>query len=235
MAITAVGATGYFLTVELTSVAVEVAGYSDNIATKIAKLEGSTPAWLQRIEYGVNDVERQLQKKGSENEREASPRFVQAQAAPPDGRFREVLEPAWPILSGIGEGLLIIVLFFFLLYGRRDLRDRFVRLAARARIPVAAQAIENASGTVGRYLLLLSLINLGFGLAIGIVAWLIGLPNAGFWGGLAFLLRFIPYVGALFRGSVAYTSGVRSIPWMEQFVRGARILRHSGSGGCSVR
>ena len=124
---------------------------------------------------------------------------MQAQAAPAaleaPAAFREVLEPVWPILSGIGEGLLIIVLFFFLLYGRKDLRDRFVRLAARARIPVAAQAIENASGAVGRYLLLLSLINLGFGLAIGIVAWLIGLPNAGFWGGLAFLLRFIPYVG----------------------------------------
>ena len=199
VAITAVGGTGYFLTVELTSIAVEVAGYSNNIATKITRLEGSTPAWLQSIESGVNDVQRQLQKKGSGGPTGGKRSFVQAQAAPAaleaPAAFREVLEPVWPILSGIGEGLLIIVLFFFLLYGRKDLRDRFVRLAARARIPVAAQAIENASGAVGRYLLLLSLINLGFGLAIGIVAWLIGLPNAGFWGGLAFLLRFIPYVG----------------------------------------
>ena len=30
--------------------------------------------------------------------------------------MNEVLEPAWPILSGFGEGLLIIVLLFFLLY-----------------------------------------------------------------------------------------------------------------------
>ena len=110
LAITAVGATGYFLTVELTSVAVEVAGYSNNIATKIAKLEGSTPAWLQSIEYGVNDVERRLQKKGSGPTGDKRS-FVQAQAA--SDAIREVLEPAWPILSGIGEGLLIIVLFFF--------------------------------------------------------------------------------------------------------------------------
>ena len=86
---------------------------------------------------------------------------------------------------------------FFLLYARRDLRDRLVRLAARARIPVAAQAIETATGAVGRYLLLLSLTNLGFGIAIGIAARLLGLPDSAFWGALAFLLRFIPYVGAL--------------------------------------
>ena len=41
------------------------------------------------------------------------------------------------------------------------------------------------------------LTNLGYGIAIGIVAWLLGLPHAAFWGALAFLLRFIPYVGAL--------------------------------------
>jgi methanogenic corrinoid protein MtbC1 len=84
-----------------------------------------------------------------------------------------------------------------LLYSRRDLRDRFVRLAARVRIPIAAQGIETAGDTVGRYLFLFSLTNLGFGIATGVVVWLLGLPNPAFWGGLGFLLRFIPYVGAL--------------------------------------
>ena len=194
MAIGILGATGYFLMLELTSVAVDVAGYSDNIATKLSTLEGSTPTWLQRIEDGVKDVQQQLEKKAPIAQGR-TPRAVQAQPAPPG--VKEVLQPALPILSGIGESLLVIVLFFFLLYGRKDLRDRFVRLAARARIIIAAEAIETAGGTVGRYLLFLSLTNLGYGIAIGMVAWVIGLPNAAFWGALAFLLRFIPYVGAL--------------------------------------
>ena len=84
-----------------------------------------------------------------------------------------------------------------MLYSRRDLRDRFVRLAARVRIPIAAQGIETAGDTVGRYLFPFSLTNLGFGIATGVVVWLLGLPNPAFWGGLGFLLRFIPYVGAL--------------------------------------
>jgi predicted PurR-regulated permease PerM/methanogenic corrinoid protein MtbC1 len=194
MAIGVLGATGYFLMLELTSVAVDVAGYSDNIATKLSTLEGSTPTWLQRIEDGVKDVQQQLEKKAPIAQGRTS-RAVQAQPAPPG--VKEVLQPALPILSGIGESLLVIVLFFFLLYGRKDLRDRFVRLAARARIIIAAEAIETAGGTVGRYLLFLSLTNLGYGIAIGMVAWVLGLPNAAFWGALAFLLRFIPYVGAL--------------------------------------
>ena len=194
LAITALGATGYFLTVELTSVAVEVAGYSDNIAAKIGRLEGTTPAWLQSIEVGVKDVQRQLQKQ-SPGSTIREPILAPAAAAPT--ALKEELGPAWPILSDIGKGLLIVMLFFFLLYARSNLRERLVRVAARARIPVSARAIETAGGAVGRYLLLFSLSNLGFGIAIGIATWVLGLPHAMLWGTLAFLLRYIPYVGAI--------------------------------------
>ena len=124
----------------------------------------------------------------------------------------DVLKPALPILGGIAEALLIIVLFFFLLYGRRDLRDRLIRLAARVRIPIAAAAIETAGDTVGHYLLLFTLTNLGYGVAIGIVVWLLGLPNPSFWGGLAFLLRFIPYVGVLISATLPTLVAVAVFP-----------------------
>src|SRR4029077_18388026 len=169
-------ALGYFLTVQLTSVAVEMTDYSDNIAAKISKLATSTPEWLQRIESGVKDVEQQVQSAGPHLPKARPPTVVQAMAP----TASDVLKPALPILSGIAEGLLIIVLFFFLLYGRRDLRDRLIRLAARARIPVAAEAIETAGDTVGHYLLLFTLTNLGYGVAIGIVVSLLGLPNPAF-------------------------------------------------------
>ena len=77
------------------------------------------------------------------------------QALPNSPALTEVLKPAVPVLAAFGKGLIVIVLLFFLLYSRRDLRDRFVRLAARVRIPIAAQGIETAGDTVGRYLFLL--------------------------------------------------------------------------------
>jgi predicted PurR-regulated permease PerM/methanogenic corrinoid protein MtbC1 len=193
-AVVALVAVGYFLTVELTEVAVEVSDYSDNIAAKLSALEKETPLWLQRVQHGVGDVEQRLEQTNQKRERH-KPTTVQA--LPTSSPVTEVLKPAVPVFAAIGKGLLVIVLLFFLLYSRRDLRDRFVRLAARARIPVAAQAIETAGDTVGRYLFLFSLINLGFGIATGTAVWLLGLPNPIFWGGLGFLLRFIPYVGAV--------------------------------------
>jgi predicted PurR-regulated permease PerM/methanogenic corrinoid protein MtbC1 len=193
-AMTAVGAIGYFLTVELTSVAVEVAGYSDNIGTKLAALEKNTPSWLQRVERGVASVQQRLQKAHPQSKSHSIAVPPLASSMP---TIADVLKRTIPVVTAFGESLLIIVLLFFLLYGRRDLRDRFVRLAARGRITVAAQAIETAGDTVGRYLLLFALINLGYGIAVGLTMWLLGLPNPEFWGGLAFLLRFIPYLGAL--------------------------------------
>jgi predicted PurR-regulated permease PerM/methanogenic corrinoid protein MtbC1 len=193
-AITAICLVAYLLTVELTAVAVNVAGYSGNIATKLAALEGSTPPWLQSVEQGVSEVQSKLAR-STPKPKGPAPKVVQAQAAPPNLQY--ALEPAVPILVGIGKGILVIVLFFFLLYRRWDLRGRLIMLAARGRITIAAEAIETAGGNVGRYLLLISIVNFGFGIGIGIVAWLLGLPNAAFWGALAFVLRYIPYVGTL--------------------------------------
>ena len=190
LAISVLAAVAYFLTVELASVAVQVAGYSDNIAIKIATVEKSTPQWFHRVEEGVANVQHQLRWK--------IPRpAVAQQPASQLPNTHDLVKQALPIATDVGEGSLVIVLVFFLLYGRRDLRNRMVRLAARAGFTVAAQAIETAGEAVGRYLLFFSLINLGYGIAVAAVMWSLRLPNPEFWGMIAFLLRFIPYIGAL--------------------------------------
>jgi len=187
-----ISAMGYFLTVQLTGVADQVSEYSDNIGNKLAALEKNTPSWLQHVNEAVTDVQRRVE---GANPAPRKPREVMAM--PVTSTLSASLKPVAPIVDAIVNTLLIIVLLFFLLYSRKDLRDRFVRLAARARIPIAAEALETASYTVGRYLFLFSLINLAYGIATGMVAWYLGLPSAALWGVVAFLLRYIPYVGAM--------------------------------------
>jgi predicted PurR-regulated permease PerM len=142
----------YFTTLELTIVADEVAGYSDNIGNKLAALEKSTPRWLQHIERAVSDIKWRVQKPNSP--------LPKAEPVPSvtvsTGTLADNLAHVTPALAALVELLLVIVLLFFLLYSRRDLRDRFVRLAARAHVSVASQAVETAGHSVGRYLLLLS-------------------------------------------------------------------------------
>ncbi|HLK88085.1 MAG TPA: AI-2E family transporter [Candidatus Binataceae bacterium] len=192
IALTAVAALGYFLTFELTSVAVELTAYSDNIASKLSALQKKTPAWLQQVENATREVEQQVEHSWS-GHRGASRTVT---AAPAPSPMREMIKPALPLLAGAAEGLLVVVLLFFLLYERRALRARFVRLAARARVTIAVEAMDTAGEIVSHYLLLYSLLNIGFGAAIAVVTWLFGLPHPWFWGVLAFLFRFIPYVGA---------------------------------------
>ncbi|MEP4030052.1 AI-2E family transporter [Roseibium polysiphoniae] len=56
---------------------------------------------------------------------------------------------------------------------------------------------ETAENSVSTYLSTVSLINLGLAVATGVLLALVGLPNAWFWGTLAGLLNFVPYVGPL--------------------------------------
>jgi predicted PurR-regulated permease PerM len=214
-AVIGISSIGYFLAVELTSVAVEVAGYSDNIAAKLGNLEGSTPAWLRRIEGGVKDVQQQL-KKITPPVRLKPPTLVQTQ--PNTLPTAEILKQSIPVVSAFGETLLVIVLLFFLLYERRDLRERVIRLAARSRIALAQEAIATAGAAVGHYLLLFSITNLGFGIVTGFIVWMLGLPHPEFWGALAFLLRFIPYVGVLMSATLPALVAFAVFPgWAKSF------------------
>lgn len=191
-AIAIVGAIGYFLTTELSSVADELADYSPNIAAKLTAIQKSTPARLQRLERAIESVQKEVQRVGPKAP--PKPRTVQAV---PQTSLGDNLKPFVPVLSGLVDFLLIVVLLFFLLYSRHDLRDRIIRLAARARISVASQAIETAGQTVSRYLILFSLTNLAFGVSTGLVCWMLGLPTPELWGLLGFLFRYVPYVGVL--------------------------------------
>jgi len=190
---------GYFVSVELTQVAVQVTGYTDNIASKLTALKGSTPEWLQRVQNGVKDVEQQVGVQAPAVPKRSKAVAV-VQTPPPQTDLEQVIKPAIPILSGLFEALVVIVLMFFLLYGRMDLRDRMVRLAARGRITLSAEAIETAGSAVGQYLLLFAMMNFGYGAAIGLSIWFIGLPNPLLWGALAALFRFVPYVGVPIAG-----------------------------------
>lgn len=108
-------------------------------------------------------------------------------------RYREIA----PTIEFIASAFLVVVLVFFLLQDREQLRDKMLRLAGRAHLTVTTQAIGETSERISRYLLTFAMLNLGFGTLIGIGLFLLGVPHAPLWGILAGLLRFVPYVGAI--------------------------------------
>jgi predicted PurR-regulated permease PerM/methylmalonyl-CoA mutase cobalamin-binding subunit len=99
------------------------------------------------------------------------------------------------LLEVLGSTSIVIVLVIFFLVRREDLRDRFIHLIGKTQITLTTQTIEDAGARVSRYLSTLLLINLAFGISVGIGLYFIGVPNVLLWGILAMALRFIPYIG----------------------------------------
>jgi hypothetical protein len=113
----------------------------------------------------------------------------------------EVVPPANPLQST--EDLLgplvtvgVIAIFtIFILIGREDLRNRFIRLAGRGSLNAMTQALDEATHRINRYLLLQLIVNVSCGIVIGLALHFIGIPYAPLWGLVAAILRFLPYVG----------------------------------------
>ena len=57
------------------------------------------------------------------------------------------------------------------------------------------RAINEAGDRISRYLVTQFLINTGYGVAVGVSLYLLGIPYAGVWGLCAGLFRYIPYIG----------------------------------------
>ena len=101
------------------------------------------------------------------------------------------------LLEALGSASFVIVLVIFMLIERQDLRNRLLRLIGHRRLANVTKAMDETGGRITRYLIVHTLINLTYGTALGLGLFLIGVPYAVLWGLLAFLLRFVPYVGAL--------------------------------------
>lgn len=100
------------------------------------------------------------------------------------------------LLEGLGSAGIVVVLLVFFLGRREDLRDRFIRLVGKGHVTMTTKMLGDAAQRVSRFLSMLFLVNLTYGITVGIGLYLIGIPNAILWGILAGILRFVPYIGA---------------------------------------
>lgn len=96
------------------------------------------------------------------------------------------------------EFVLTLLLTFFMI----ELRMRMRRYLLLDRTSFdsslkAARVIRQVQDRVAGYILTVGLINLGVGAIVTGAAWLFGFEAPVMWGGIAFVLNFLPYVGPL--------------------------------------
>jgi predicted PurR-regulated permease PerM len=133
----------------------------------------------------------------------------------------DLLSIATPALSfltpAIGQIIAFLGTLFFFLLGRTQLRNVMViffeNRAARLR---TLRILNDIESNLTQYLSVVAIINLVVGFAAGAIAFLVGLPNAAAWGVLAFILNFIPYIGALIMQVVLLLVGLIAFPTLGQ-------------------
>lgn len=152
----------------------------------------------------------------------------------PDRRsFADRYKTLAPTIELVAAAFLVVVLVFFLLQDREQLRDKMLRLAGRAHLTVTTQAIGETSDRISRYLLTIALLNVCFGLLVAFGLFLLKVPNAPLWGVLAGLFRFIPYVGAVLSAALPTFLSIAVFPnwYVPLAVMGLFVLTDQLIGG----
>jgi predicted PurR-regulated permease PerM len=100
--------------------------------------------------------------------------------------------------SVLTASLGIVILLYFLLATGDLFSLKLVRVLPQFRDKRKAVSImKEIEIAISRYLATVAIVNLGQGVVVGMVMYLIGMPNTVLWGVLAGVAEFIPYVGAL--------------------------------------
>jgi len=125
-------------------------------------------------------------------------------------------------LGFIGEAAMVIFLCFFLLVGGDTFKRKLVRLAGPtlSRKKIAVTILDDINGSIQKYMFMLLMTNILFGLLIWIAFRWIGLDNAGAWAVAAGLLHVIPYLGPL---AIAAATGMASFMQFDSFSMGLLV------------
>jgi predicted PurR-regulated permease PerM len=128
------------------------------------------------------------------------------------------VQPALIVVTpAIGQIFIFFGTLFFFLLGRARLRHVIVILFenhdSRLR---TLKIINDVERNLTNYLSVVAVINFVVGLGACLIAYFIGLPNPIAWGVLAFILNFIPYIGALIMEAVLLAVGLVTFPTLIQ-------------------
>lgn len=117
--------------------------------------------------------------------------------APRSGLLKTLGSVAGGVLHPLATLGLILLFTIFILLQREDLRNRAIRLAGSSDLRRTTAAIDDATSRLSRFFVAQLILNVAFGLVIGVGLWFIGVPSPILFGVIAGITRFVPYVGAV--------------------------------------
>ncbi|SHF75559.1 Predicted PurR-regulated permease PerM [Litoreibacter ascidiaceicola] len=166
----------------------------------VSEWSDDAPSLLRQLKYklsGVSETLEAVQKTSKDIEQIASDTdaTVQSVAVKPPSLLNSAVTIATSTATTIAVALILAL--FLLASGDmfyRKLTQSFPTLSGKKR---ALSTVYDIERQVSGYLLTITLINAGLGIAVGIAMWMIGLEYAYIWGIAAFLLNYLPVLGGV--------------------------------------
>jgi len=182
----------------------------------VSRLAEPAADWLEKAPYSLHQLEQKILplKRPMEKVAQASGEIEKlAVSSQPEAQTvvvkRNALAESFLTQTPefIASGVVMLILLYFLLAYDGVFLAKIVkaipRLADKKR---AVSMVREIEMQISRYLLTITLINIGLGIAVGAAVHLLGLRNPIMWGVLVATLNFIPYLGAL-TGIICMTLG----------------------------
>lgn len=232
---TSIGLGGWVLTRQMVDLATKLPEYKGNIITKIQSFKVPRVGVFTKLSEMAEEMKQALpggtpatESPPVENEKAPAstvPPLSPSPTGPPpptapekkaetfsSNPFELMQTMIAPLLGPLGTSALVLLLVVFMLLQREDLRNRLIRLVGQGRISATTRAMDDAGDRVSRYLLMQLVVNVTYGIPVGIGLAFIGVPNPVLWGVIAVVLRFIPYVGPWIAAAFPITLALATSP-----------------------
>ena len=202
----------------LASVIAIFAGALASLAQPARDWVANTPQTIRTIQHRLDDIRLPLREA-----REATRKIEDLTTPSPSTPTVVATQPS--LLTTIAASTpraltsiaaVFILVYFFLAGGDRFLR-RLVEVAPRlSEKKMVVSIAREVQGEISRYLVTVSLINLGLGIATAIAMQLVGLPTPLLWGAMAAIFNFAPYVGPATTGFALFVAGFTTFDSLGQ-------------------
>jgi predicted PurR-regulated permease PerM len=187
---------GWMMTQQISGLARKLPEYKENLRAKTASIGEPFGGLLGRAYATIHELGEELATAGKSKAPPPPPEAVKVQVVPAQPTEWQVISYALGSMMGtVGVIFVVGILAVFLLAYWKDLHHRLVLAFGTERMQRSTRAMQEATSSVGRFLLAQVVVNTCYGTVIGVSLVALGVPNALLWGFLAAILRFIPFLG----------------------------------------
>jgi predicted PurR-regulated permease PerM len=184
------------LAYQISQIGMNLPQYQGNVLTKVDTIleAGTDNKVIAHLQGMVDNISERVAAEGAAPGAEDP--TMKVEVVEHTGLKDWLIDVILPALAPVGIFGLIFVVVIFALLERATLRDRLVQLIGGTNILATSRLLAEAGARVSTYLLAQLVVNVIYAVPIWLGLWVIGVPNALFFGLVTLVLRFVPYIGS---------------------------------------